>query len=79
MTISMTYEIEPVLSPQSATQAIDDLKASGGLDALFAKIDAGQLQLTGVGGFVPSLIKAALERGLQAELMEHLGYEKGRP
>ena len=44
-----------------------------------AKIDAGQLQLTGVGGFVPSLIKAALERGLQAELTEHLGYEKGDP
>ena len=77
--MSMTDEIEPVLSPQSAAQAIDDLKASGGLDALFAKIDAGELQLTGVGGFVPSLIKAALERGLQAELTEHLGYEKGDP
>jgi len=75
----MTDEIEPVLSPPSAAQAIDDLKASGGLDALFAQIDSGELQLTGVGGFVPSLIKAALERGLQAELTEHVGYEKGDP
>ena len=41
MTMSMTDEIEPVLSPPSAAEAIDDLKASGGLDALFAKIDAG--------------------------------------
>jgi hypothetical protein len=36
----------------------------------FAKIGAGQVQLTGPGGFVPGLIKAALERGLQAELSE---------
>ena len=44
-----------------------------------AKIDAGELQLTGVDGFVPSLIKAARELGLQAELTEHLGYEKSDP
>ena len=37
------------------------------------------MQLTGEGGFVPGLIKAALERGLQAELTGHLGYEKGDP
>jgi transposase-like protein len=43
------------------------------------QIDAGELQLTGEGGFVPGLIKAALERGLQVELTEHLGYEKGDP
>ena len=47
MTMPMTDEIEPVLSPPSAVQAIDDLKASGGLDALFAQIDAGELQLCG--------------------------------
>ncbi|WP_460870259.1 transposase, partial [Parafrigoribacterium mesophilum] len=67
------------LSPSPAEEALKELKASGGLDALFAKIDAGQVQLTGPGGFVPGLIKAALERGLQAELSEHLGYEKGDP
>ena len=55
MTMPMTDEIEPVLSPPSAAQAIDDLKASGGLDALFAKIDAGELQLTGVGGFAVNM------------------------
>ena len=30
-------------------------------------------------GFVPDLIKAALERGLHVELTEHLGSEKGNP
>ena len=53
------------------------MAASGALDGIFAKIDAGELELTGAEGFIPGLIKAALERGLQAELSEHLGYEKG--
>jgi transposase-like protein len=66
-------------SQQSGREALDELRASGGLDALFAKIDAGELQLTGEGGFVPGLIKAALERGLAAELTGHVGYEKGDP
>ena len=39
----------------------------------------GEIELTGDGGFIPGLIKAALERGLQAELTSHLGYEKGDP
>lgn len=37
------------------------------------------MQLTGDGGFLPAMIKAVLERGLAAELSEHLGYEKGDP
>lgn len=56
---------------------VEQLKAAGQLDALFAQIDAGQVELTGDGGFVPALVKAALARGLQAELTSHLGYEKG--
>ena len=77
--MSMTDEIDSRIGPQSAADALDELRASGELDALFAKIDAGELQLTGAGGLVPELIKAALERGLQAELSDHLGYDKGDP
>lgn len=41
---------------------------------------AGDLQLTGEGGFLPGLIKAVLERGLQAAaLTDRLGHEKGDP
>lgn len=36
-------------------------------------------ELTGPGGFLPELIKAVLERGMQAELSEHLGYDKHDP
>jgi putative transposase len=72
---------KPPKSPaqRAAADAIQELRDSGALDGLFAKIDAGQLQLTGEGGFIPGLIKAALEGGLRAELTEHLGYEKGDP
>jgi len=61
------------------SRAAAELAASGALDGLFAKIDAGEIELTGDGGFIPGLIKATLERGLQVELSDHLGYEKGDP
>src|SRR4051794_10140780 len=64
---------------QSGQRAVEELLEAGALDGLFARIDAGEVQLTGEGGFVPGLIKKALERGLQAELTGHLGYEKGDP
>ncbi len=76
--MSVIEELNSTVSVSGA-DAIEELKKSGALDGLFAQIDAGQLQLTGEGGLVPGLIKAALERGLQAELSEHLGYEKGDP
>jgi len=63
----------------SGAEAAAAFAASGGMDELFAKIDAGELELNGADGFIPGLIKAALERGLQAELNDHLGYEKGAP
>ena len=61
------------------SDVVEELRASGALDAVFEKIDAGEIELTGDGGLIPELIKAALERGLQAELTDHLGYAKGDP
>ncbi|MFZ2480489.1 MAG: transposase, partial [Propioniciclava sp.] len=52
---------------------------AGLLDDLMGRIDDGDLQLTGDGGFIPEMIKAVLERGLGAELTSHLGYRKGDP
>lgn len=46
------------------------------LDSLIEQYRAGEVELTGSGGFIGSLIKAVLERGLQAELADHLGYDK---
>ncbi|HVL86111.1 MAG TPA: IS256 family transposase, partial [Pseudonocardia sp.] len=52
---------------------------AGLLDEVMDQVDSGGLRLTGEGGFLPELVKAVLERGLRAELAEHLGYEKGDP
>lgn len=54
----------------------DRLKASGAMDEIFARIDAGEV-LTGGQGLLGGMLKAALERGLEAELTEHVGYERG--
>jgi putative transposase len=63
---------------QDATASMAaELVASGALDGLFARIDSGEVRLTGDGGMLPAMIKAALERGLQVEMADHLGYDKG--
>lgn len=61
----------------SGNELVAQLQASGVLDDLFAKIDAGQVSITGSEGLLPVLLKSTLERGLSAELTGHLGYEKG--
>jgi putative transposase len=69
----------PTPGPPSARQTINEMLDAGLLDDVMDRVDAGGLTLTGEGGFLPEMIKAVLERGLQAELTEHLGYEKGDP
>jgi putative transposase len=49
------------------------------LDELIDRAGQGGVALTGEGGFLPELVKAVLERGLAAELSDHLGYELGDP
>jgi len=73
----MTVMDDKPRSHVATNELAEELVKSGALDDLFAQIDSGEVQLTGDGGMVPALIKAALERGLQAELTDHLGYEKG--
>jgi putative transposase len=57
----------------------DRLKASGALDGIFEQIDAGEVPLGGDDGLLKGLLKAALERGLDVELTDHVGYERGDP
>lgn len=54
----------------------DPVLSEAFLDQLIARVQAGDVTLTGDGGFIPQMIKAVLERGLQAELSDHLGYDK---
>ena len=78
MAMTDDNERELRLPPSAdARDLVDELIETGALDDLMDRIDAGGLQLTGEGGFLPEMIKAVLERGLAAELTDHLGYEKG--
>lgn len=65
--------------PSPARRLVAELAGDGWLDEVMAQSGDRGVELTGSGGFLPELIKAVLERGLAAELTEHLGYEKGDP
>ena len=62
-----------------ARRAARELMSEEFLDRLMARVEEGDLALTGEGGFLPELVKAVLERGLDTELTDHLGYERGDP
>ena len=67
--------------PRSATgrQLREQLADDAWLDELIDRVSDDGVRLTGEGGFLPELVKAVLERGLKAELSDHLGYEARRP
>jgi hypothetical protein len=67
----------PSVEPVPARRVVDELIEAGVFDELLERIDERGLQLTGEGGFLPEMIKAVLQRGLQAGLTDHLGYERG--
>lgn len=71
-------EIDLIDKNSEATNRLaKELEDSGALADLFARIDSGEVELTGDGGLIPALIKTALERGLEAEMTSHLGYAAG--
>jgi transposase-like protein len=57
--------------PQEQVEAV--------LEQLMDSADASGARLAGEGGLLQQLSKALLERALQTEMSEHLGYEKGDP
>ena len=75
----MTATDDDTQKVPTGRDAVDRLRSQGALDGLFEQIDAGQVKMTGTDGLLPALVKEALERGLSAELSEHLGYDKGEP
>jgi putative transposase len=76
---SMAGGGEPRAVDRGGPGSVRELVEGPWLDALIDRVDAEGLRLTGEGGFLPELVKAVLERGLAAELTDHLGYAKGDP
>ena len=75
--MSMTKEDKKHREESEARRLRRELFTDEMLDQLMAATDERGLSLTGEGGFLPEMIKAVLERGMDAELTDHLGYEKG--
>ena len=84
---SMTIDQEQVRSDQRelgesrvrAARLREQFLGEDFLDAVMTQVSDGGLRLTGPDGFIPEMVKAVLERGMAAELTNHLGYEKGDP
>ena len=77
--MTMTDSAERAERRARQRELADRLKASGALDQIFEQIDAGAVPLGGDDGLLKGMLKAALERGLEVELTEHVGYERGDP
>jgi putative transposase len=60
----------------AADEGLSELVDEAWLDQAVAQLRADGGRLTGGDGFLSKLIKQVLERGLAAELTEHLGYER---
>ena len=75
----MMNDDDVVVARASGRETVEELRRSGALDALFERLDAGEVEMTGSEGLLPALLKEALERGLAAELTQHLGMRRARP
>jgi putative transposase len=69
----------PVPGRVSAGQLRQVFADDAWLSELVESAGEGGVSLTGPGGFLPELIKAVLEKGLEVERTDHLGYEAGDP
>ena len=76
----MTATDDDTQKVPTGRDAVDRLRSAGGFGRLVrADLVSARREMTGADGLLPALVKEALERGLAAELTEHLGYEKGEP
>src|SRR5205807_1566620 len=66
---------EPIKSAASESSVVDGVDLQG----LVEKARAEGLSLAGPDGLLSQITKTVLEAALNAELDEHLGYEKGDP
>ena len=75
--MTMTTGEKKNVSPPAARTLRKELFTDELIDELVGRAGEGGVSLTGQGGFLPELVKAVLERGMESELTSHLGYERG--
>ena len=73
----------PMETPDSgsdaAAQRLAELLSPERVDALLADAEASGLAIDGPNGLINQMIKAVLERALDVEMADHLGYDRGDP
>jgi len=65
--------------PDPAGRRLAELLGSERIDALLADAEASGIGIDGPDGLINRMIKAVLERGLEVEMADHLGYDRGDP
>ena len=75
----MTQTTTPATPDRQAAQRLADAMSPSTIDSLIKDAKASGTPLDGVDGLLNQITKAVLERALEAEMSEHLGYEPGDP
>lgn len=66
-------------SRDNAAAKLGELLAPAAVDALLAEAEASGIPIDGPDGLLAQITKAVLERALDVEIADHLGYEHGDP
>jgi len=64
---------------EAAAQRLGELLDPQRIDALLADAEAAGVGVDGPDGLINRMIKAVLERGLEVEMADYLGYDRGDP
>ena len=69
----------PDRESDAAAQRLAELLSPERVDALLADAETSGLAIDGPNGLINQMIKAVLERALDVEMADHLGYDRGDP
>ena len=78
-TLDSQTESVPLEPPDLAAVRVAELLEPAHIDALLADAEATGIGIDGPDGLISRMIKAVLERGLDVEMADHLGYDRGDP
>lgn len=70
---------DPGSGADEAAERIAEVLAPERIDALLADAETLGIGIDGPDGLINQMIKAVLERGLETEMADHLGYDRGDP
>ena len=72
-----TTDLSVPVETRASDSGLTGLVPAGMVDELMARVRSEGIELLGEGGLIPELTKRLLERAMDEELTDHLGYERG--